>query len=124
MKIWILVGKARLEDFENVRFVETAKQMKLDLEMVHPEDFEIIATKEGKSSIYHKGTNVVLPDCLIPRMGSGTTYFARALIRHLEYLGVSVLNSSDSIELAKDKLASLQTLTSADIPTPKTVLAK
>ncbi|MBN2322885.1 MAG: hypothetical protein JXQ30_04060 [Spirochaetes bacterium] len=40
-------------------------------------------------------------DCLIPRMGSQTGYFALAVIRHLYRLGVSVLNSSVSIEPQK-----------------------
>jgi len=57
-------------------------------------------------------------------MGAGTTYFASAVIRHLERLGVFVLNSSQSIETAKDKLATLQILSANNIPIPKTMLAK
>lgn len=57
-------------------------------------------------------------------MGAGTTYFALAVIRHLEKLGVFVLNSSQSIETAKDKLATLQILAANNILIPKTILAK
>jgi RimK family alpha-L-glutamate ligase len=57
-------------------------------------------------------------------MGAGTTYFALAIIRHLERLGALVLNGSQSIEASKDKLATLQILSANSIPIPKTMLAK
>jgi gamma-F420-2:alpha-L-glutamate ligase len=124
MKIWILAKRGWAKSHMNLRFKEVAKDMGLECYVVNPEDFDIIATKEGKSSIYYNGENIKLPDCLLPRMGSGTTYFACAVTRHLENLGVLVLNSSQSIELSKDKLATLQYLTSNNIPIPKTILAK
>jgi len=57
-------------------------------------------------------------------MGAYTTYFALAVIRHLENQGVIVINPSSSVELAKDKLATIQILNSNNIPIPKTMLAK
>ncbi|MBT5237002.1 RimK family alpha-L-glutamate ligase [Candidatus Peregrinibacteria bacterium] len=65
-----------------------------------------------------------LPDCLIPRTGSGTNYFISAVIRHFERLGVFVLNNSESIKNAMDKMASIQMLAAENIPVPKTLLAK
>jgi len=124
MKVWILTKKKWEFTWHNHRFREVAKEMGIELDVVFPEDFDIVVTKEGKSSIYFKGNNIKLPDCLLPRMGSSTTYFACAVIRHLEHLGVMVLNSSESIELSKDKLATLQVLTKNNIPIPKTMLAK
>jgi RimK family alpha-L-glutamate ligase len=66
---------------------------------------------------------VDLPDCLIPRIGT-VTYYALAIVRHFERLGVFILNSSQSMETSKDKLATLQLLASNNIPIPKTMLAK
>lgn len=123
-KVWLLVKKGWEDSYHNKRFKQTAKTMGIECNVVSPEDFDIIVTKQGKSSIYYCGEHIRLPDCLIPRMGSGTTYFAHAVIRHLEHLGVLVLNSSDSIALAKDKLATLQQLKLNSIPIPKTQLAK
>ena len=40
----------------------------------------------------------------------GTTYFALALIRHLEKLGVYSFNSANSIDIVKDKLYQFQVL--------------
>jgi len=124
MKIWILTKKEWNSSWHNIRFKKVAKELGIDCYVVNPEDFDIVSTKEGKSSIYYNGQNIKLPECLLPRMGSATTYFACAVIRHLENLGVLVLNSSESIELSKDKLATLQILASHNIPIPKTMLAK
>jgi RimK family alpha-L-glutamate ligase len=52
------------------------------------------------------------------------TYYSLAVIRHFERLGVFILNSSQSMENSKDKLATLQLLATNNIPIPKTILAK
>ena len=124
MKAWILAKKHNFDSYENKRFIEEAEKSELDVKIVAPEDFEIIVTKEGRKSILYNGESLELPDFLIPRMGAGTTYFALAVIRHLEKLGVFILNSSQSIENSRDKLAALQILASNNIPIPKTMLAK
>jgi len=124
MKAWILAKKANFDSYENKSFVEEAENAGIEVKIVAPEEFELIVTKEGRKSILYNGKPLELPDFLIPRMGAGTTYFALAVIRHLERLGVFTLNSSQSIENSKDKLAALQILASNNIPIPKTMLAK
>lgn len=123
MKIWILTRKEIFKAYENRRFREAAEQMGIELTLIAPEECDIIVTKEGRKSILRNGKMVELPDSLIPRMGP-TTYFAFAIIRHLERLGIFVLNPSQGIETARDKLATLQTLSANNIPIPKTMLAK
>ena len=124
MKIWLLSKKENIDKYSFSRFKGVATELKLDFSFVHPEDFDIIATAEGKKSIHYQGKDVDFPDCLIPRMGSGTTYFGLAVIRHFEKNGVLVLNSSEAVANAKDKLATIQNLVANNIPTPKTMLAK
>lgn len=124
MKIWVLAKKENFKSYENTRFIKEIKKMKVQCELVSPEEFDILVSKKGEKSILRNGSPVVVPDCLIPRMGSGTTYFALAILRHLEKLNIFVLNNSQSIEIAKDKLATLQILASNNIPIPKTLLAK
>ena len=65
-----------------------------------------------------------LPDFVLPRIGSGTTYFIKAIIRHLERLGVVMINGSDAIDNVKDKLYSQQILGGSNLPVPKTMLVK
>ncbi|MFH1642817.1 MAG: RimK family alpha-L-glutamate ligase [Nanoarchaeota archaeon] len=124
MKVWLLTKKGHGRSVHNLRFKETAKKMGIECYVVNPEDLDIIVTKKGKSSIYYQGEYIKLPDCLIPRMGSGTSYFAHVIIRHLEHLGVFVLNSNESIATSKDKLSTLQLLKLNNLPIPKTQLAK
>jgi len=124
MKAWILTKKENFNSYENRRFHKEAEQMGIELQIVGPEEFDIVVTKEGRKSILRNSSPVDLPDCLIPRMGAGTTYFALAMIRHLQRLGLFVLNSGQSIENAQDKLATLQILAANNIPIPKTMLAK
>ncbi|UCB47566.1 MAG: RimK family alpha-L-glutamate ligase [Spirochaetota bacterium] len=124
MKSWILINENKRNSYSTKRFEESAKICGLRPKIVIPRAFDIIATKAGDKSIRYKGKQIEIPDCIIPRMGSGTTYFALAVIRHLEKQGVLILNSSLSIETAKDKLATMQILAANNIPIPKTMLAK
>lgn len=122
MNVWILTRDP--ESYENNRFKEEAEKEEVELQFVTSDDFDIIVTREGEKSILYKGNYINLPDCLIPRRGANTAYFELAIIRHLEKMGVFVINSSQSVENAKDKLLTLQILAANKIPIPKTMLAK
>ncbi len=124
MKGWIICKGKNRDSYENRRFREVAQEEGTELEFYDPNDFDIITTKGGRKSLIHRGREVSLPDFVLPRMGSGTTYFGLAVIRQLERLKVSVINSAESIERAKDKLHTLQILAADNLPTPKTMLAR
>lgn len=81
-------------------------------------------TRKFEPNHIYKGGEVHLPEFVLPRMGSGTTYFGLAVIRQLGRLKVPVINSAESIERARDKLHTLQILAADDLPTPKTMLAR
>jgi len=122
-KIWILEKKTDFKSYTSNRFKEVAKKMNIDLKLIAPDDIDLIVTKEDKRSIIYKGNVINLPDFLIPRIGT-ITYYALAIIRQLERFGVFVLNSSQSMEISKDKLSTLQLLSTKNIPVPKTMLAR
>ncbi len=124
MKVWILAKEGNYGSYENKRFMEVAESHGIEATMVAPRNFDLIVTKGGRRSILYNGAVLDLPDCLIPRRGSSSTYFTLAVIRHLENLGIPVLNSSHSTETAKDKLATMQILSANNIPIPKTMLAR
>ena len=128
MKGWIIykVSKEALNEthYEVNRFIEEAEKMDIDIEVYCPDQIDIIVTREDEKSIYVNGAITDLPDFVLPRMGSGTTYFALALIRHLERLGIPCINTSLSIETVKDKLFSHQILAQRNLPVPKTMLLK
>lgn len=128
MKGWILYSKSEeeLEPSDNGvnRLLGAAKQKGIDLRVLKPEHFDLVVSRDDKKSIIVKGAYQALPDFIIPRLGSNTTYFALAVLRQLERLGVYVCNNASSIETVKDKLHIHQILAHSNLPTPKTMLVK
>ncbi|HII16466.1 TPA: RimK family alpha-L-glutamate ligase [Candidatus Woesearchaeota archaeon] len=124
MDIWILATKEHTPTYSGTRLTEEAKKQGITLSKVAPEELDLIVTKDGKRSIILAGKSTSLPDCVIPRIGAEATYFSLAVLRHLEMQGVVILNNARSIELARDKLATIQALKAHNLPIPKTMLAK
>lgn len=125
---YILSNKSHAEltenDYGTPRLLEAAKKKNIDISVFTPNQFEMIVTKDDKKSILIDDKITELPDFILPRTGSGTTYYALSVIRQLEYLGVYVCNGANSIETVKDKLHMHQVLAHSRLPTPKTMLAK
>lgn len=128
MKGWAIykdsANSLKPEAYEMHRLVETAEAEGISLEVFSPERFDLLVTSEDNKSILIDGETKSLPDFILPRMGAGTTYFALAVLRHLERLGVHSVNSSESIDIVKDKLFSQQILAENNLPVPKTMLVK
>lgn len=125
---WILYKEneteIKPEMYEINKLVEMAKDENIEIKVLKPEQIDLIVTQEDRKSILIDGKATALPDFLLPRMGAGTTYFALAVIRHLERLGVKCFNSSTSIDTVKDKLFTHQILAENNLPVPKTMLVK
>jgi gamma-F420-2:alpha-L-glutamate ligase len=125
---WLLYKKMediiKPEVYEIDRLVNTAARHGIDIRVLSPDQIDIIVFREDRNSILVDEVPTALPDFILPRMGAGTSYFALAVIRHLERLGVYSVNSSQSIENVKDKLYTLQILAEANLPIPKTILLK
>lgn len=128
MKGWILYRDAladlKPDQYEMNRFIDAAARRGIELDIIRPNQLDLIVTRDDRKSIRLNGQVVALPDFLIPRMGAATTYFALAAIRHMERLGVLVINHAEAIETVKDKLYTQQILASSNLPVPKTMLAK
>jgi gamma-F420-2:alpha-L-glutamate ligase len=128
MKGWVLYKESsellRSESFELNRLRQVADQCGISLEVISPEQIDLVVTRDDRQSVLLDGQGVSLPDFLLPRMGASTTYFALAVIRHLERLGVQTFNSSQSIETVRDKLFTHQILAQSNLPVAKTMLAK
>ena len=112
------------ETYEIQKLIEEGKLVGIEILVLQPEQIEIIVNRDDRKSIFVNDVSIPLPDFIIPRMGAGTTYFALALIRHLEKLGVYSFNSANSIDIVKDKLYQFQILAESGMPIPKTMLAK
>ena len=121
---WILYKRKIDDSYETQRLVEEFEKQDIKVRVVNPQDVDIYVDRDDRKSIRVGGKARALPDFVIPRTGSGTTYFIKAIIRHLERLGVILINGSESIDAVKDKLYSQQILGQSNLPVPKTLLVK
>ena len=124
MNGWIIHKKELGENHEVSRLVEEFDKKGIKVRVVNPKDVDIFVDRDDRKSIIVSGEPRKLPDFVLPRTGSGTTYFIKAIIRHLERLGVTLINGSESIDAVKDKLYSQQILGQSSLPVPKTMLVK
>jgi RimK family alpha-L-glutamate ligase len=127
MKLWILQKQGLKADpvaYESTRFLEEARVLGIDLELVAAEEIDLIVSRDGPRSIRRGGEQVNLPDGLLPRAGSGSNTFTLAVLRQFEQLSVPVINNSHAIEMVKDKLVCLQKLARANLPIPRTMLVR
>ena len=129
MEVWILFNEdieaPSAEAFEVRRFLAEGRDMGIDVKVFHPEQFDLLVTGDDRESILVDGHSTKLPDFLLPRTYViDTGYFALAVIRQFERLGVEVYNDSACIEMVADKLHTHQALIEAGLPTPATMLAK
>lgn len=125
---WILYkpdpGLVKQESYEIDRLVAAAPENGYAVEVVNPDDIGLLVSSSKEHSVFLRGEEAALPDFVIPRMGSTTTYFAMAILRQLERLGVYCVNGAAEVELAQDKLYHLQVLAAAGLPVPKTILVQ
>ena len=124
MNGWILYKNNIEESYETQKLIEEFEKQEITVRVVHPDEVDIFVDRDDRKSIRVAGKSRPLPDFVIPRTGSGTTYFIKAIIRHLERLGVILINGSDSIDNVKDKLYTQQVLGQSNLPVPKTLLVK
>ena len=124
MNGWILYKNPIKESYETQKLIEEFEKQGIKVRVVHPDDVDIFVDRDDRKSILVAGSTRQLPDFVMPRTGSGTTYFIKAIIRHLERLGVVLINGSDAIDNVKDKLYTQQILGESKLPVPKTLLVK
>ena len=124
MNGWILYKNDIKESYETQKLIEEFEKQGIKSRVVNPQDVDIFVDRDDRKSILVAGKSRPLPDFVIPRTGSGTTYFIKAIIRHLERLGVILINGSNSIDTVKDKLYTQQILGESNLPVPKTLLVR
>jgi gamma-F420-2:alpha-L-glutamate ligase len=110
---------------EIYRFAEVADALDIELYVLKPSDFDLVVdSKYGWSATYKGSALRHKPDLIIPRCGAETSYFTLAVLRHFERQGVAIANGPEAVESVADKLHTLQILSSAKLPVPKTILGK
>ena len=124
MNGWILYKNDPIESWETQKLIKEFEKQDIKTRIVNPQDVDIFVDRDDRKSILVDGKARALPDFVIPRTGSGTTYYIKAILRHLERLGVILINGSASIDTVKDKLYTQQILGESNLPVPKTLLVR
>jgi len=129
MKCWLFFHRELAADVpeapEVLRFQRVAENAGIDLSVLQPQEFDLVVDSAGAGwSAIYRGRRLPKPDMIIARTGSETSYFMLAVLRHFERQGVPMVNGSVAIEAVADKLQTLQMLSRAGIPIPKTILGK
>src|SRR6185295_20008459 len=129
MQCWLLfhreLGPDVPEAPEVLRFQQVALEAGIELSVLQPQEFDLVVDSPGDDwSAIYRGERLPKPDLIIARTGSETSYFMLAVVRHFERQGVPMVNGSAAIEAVADKLQTLQLLSRARIPIPKTILGK
>lgn len=128
MRCWLFFHRELAPDVpeapEVYRFQQAASKAGIELRVLQPRDFDLIVDSDDNWSAEYQGRKLPKPDLIIPRTGSETSYFTFAVLRHFERLGVAMVNGPAAIEAVADKLHTLQILSRAGLPIPKTILGK
>jgi ribosomal protein S6--L-glutamate ligase len=118
MKIAILSRNTRL--YSTRRLIEAARKRGHHVRTLDPlRCYMRIAP--NRLAIHFKGRELSGFDTVIPRIGASVTFYGTAVVRQFEMMGTYVLNKSDGILRARDKLRSMQLLAEQGIGLPATV---
>jgi ribosomal protein S6--L-glutamate ligase len=118
MKIAILSRNSRL--YSTQRLVEAARKRGHSVRVLDPlRCYMRIAA--GVFEIHYKGRALRGLDVVVPRIGASVTFYATAVLRQFEMMGVQTPNSADAILRSRDKLHALQLLGRDGIGLPTTV---
>lgn len=128
MRCWLFFNRDLGDDVPEAhevrRFQETANALDIDLQVLKPSEFDLVVGGNDSWSAIYQGRELHKPDLIIPRCGSETAYFTLAVLRHFQRQGVAIVNPPEAIESVADKLHTLQILSAAKHPIPKTILGK
>lgn len=75
-----------------------------------------------RPNIFYQSKPLHHLDAIIPRIGASVTALGAAVISQFELMGVVSPTSPQALQLARDKLRSLQVLSGNGLPVPKTVM--
>ena len=103
----------------NRRLREAAVTQGHRLKLVHP--YQVWSELKDNGLSLVGVPDMASLDVVLPRQGATVGDSCLALIRHFSLMGIPVVNSLDSIRLARNKFLTLQTLAKARIPVLHTV---
>jgi ribosomal protein S6--L-glutamate ligase len=112
LKIAILSRGPKLYSTRRLREAATAKGHKVRI--LSPIEFGLYLSS-GQPDLTYKGKPLSSYDAVIPRIGNSITFYGASVVRQFEQMGAYCLNTADAILASRDKLASMQELSTHHI---------
>lgn len=121
LKIALLASNPEL--FSNKRLMEAGKARGHEMVFLNVQQ-AYMKFDAAEPQIRYRGGNVIdAYDAIIPRIKPSMTFYACALIRQFDAMGVYCLNSAEAITQSRDKLLATQLFAKNDIHIPTTGFA-
>ncbi len=120
MKIAILSQNAHL--YSTARLVQSAEKRGHQVVVIDPLLCYMDITSH-RPTVYYRSQKLDDIDAVIPRIGASVTFYATAVLRQFEMMGVYCLNESVAISRSRDKLRALQILARKGVGMPVTGFA-
>jgi RimK family alpha-L-glutamate ligase len=120
----LIISKQERNEYETSRLVDSFSSKGITTTVAHPDDFDIVVSKNLQESVKYKGQDLPTPNLVLVRLGAGILPFQLAIIRQFEQMGVPCVNPSVSINIVRDKLRTGQRLAASNIPIPKTMMVR
>ncbi|PIB36973.1 alpha-L-glutamate ligase [Reichenbachiella sp. 5M10] len=117
MKIAVLSRNPNL--YSTKRLVEAISERGHQALVLDHMKCDIIMDEKGPS-VYYEGKVLNDIDAIIPRIGASVTFYGTAVVRQFEMMKVFSVVDSIAITRSRDKLRSLQILSSSGVGMPKT----
>ena len=108
------------ESFVQEKFQESAEKAGFDFEVVNPEECYIFLATDAHFA--NKGAEFSGADYCIPRLSEEHLDYKVAIMKHLEKMGIKVLNTGESMRTASNKIETQIVLNNENIKTPKSSL--
>ncbi len=120
----MLVGILSLRNHRyhpNRRLMEAARAQGHGAMLLHPARVYLTVTPMGFRVGHLK--KAVLPEVVLPRVGSTILEYPLALLRHMEGMGIRMVNNSEAVARARNKFRVLQALARQEVPIPESCYA-
>ena len=120
LKIVLLASNPDL--YSNKRILEAGEERGHEMRFINIRQC-YMNISEDRPEVYYRGERLNGVDAIIPRIKPAMTFYGCAVSRHFQATGAYVLNDAVSIARSRDKLRSLQMLSSHEVPMPTTGFA-
>lgn len=121
LKIAILSRQSRLYSTRRIKEAAIARGHKV--KVLDTLQFGLYL-EAGQPDLTFRGNPLSHYDAVIPRIGNSITFFGTAVVRQFEQMGAYCLNTADAIMASRDKLASMQELSSHNIGIAETAFVR